>query len=338
MRLPFASSSFAASRLALLAALAPLATVLSLAAACYCGTAAVPAARAVPAAPPRGAPAPPLCRAMHDLALPLFQTSELALTEANGNLVVDGTVTSASWTVHAPLAYTLADGRVLLHDAYYSARDALYLWDPPTRTLTSLGRGDLARVAGVGYLVRSYPYPSSGDIVYSDIDPHAPRLRELYRGTPGDTSSDLIGTLDGAIAIFERPRATADAGKASIACLSGPGEITRIAFDVPRPMHVPTDDAIRGHRLLLIGEFTDRVRDDWAQTRFSVPVDIIDLDTRTRRRIGSARGAYTAFTNMPHPYVQVAWSDDHDIQQTEDTPITRVDVATESLRAVRQRP
>jgi hypothetical protein len=216
-----------------------------------------------------------------------------------GKLEVDHTVTGSLWPMRSPEVYALPDGRSLLYDGYNGS--IVYVWEPRGHTLTELARGRLIAVPRQGWLVEQEE--DAGYRLY-DVDPDRthPRLRELYHGIRGS----LAGVLDGAI-VFETEAAH------TFTCISGPGHSTELPIALPAQTAVPSTDAIRDHRLLLI-DVAHRPHHDFPPydgATFDVAVSILDLDTGAVRPIGVAKGGWTRFTAVPHPHVVVRWAD-HD--------------------------
>lgn len=266
----------------------------------------------------------PLCTPARSLELAaLAPSTDLRLTEKAGKLVVAGTPTASPWPMRAPAAYRLPDGRYLLYDGYDA--NMVYVWQPRTKTLTELGRAVLVAVPRLGWLVEQTG--NDGVARLYDLEPKAAALRELWRSADG---VEVAGTLDGAIALRAGQR---------IVCLSGPGATTTLATTLPAGARIAGDDAIRGHRMLLIaGAMPDPGSWPGGHGTFDVAIEILDLGSGKVRTIGVGAGAWTRTTDVPHPYVAVHWSDrDRNLRDpgwAEDV-IDVVDVTTETLRVPR---
>jgi hypothetical protein len=307
-----------------------------------------------PAAPPSGklCKAPPAgtsrlvlpaIAASGDLKLDVERPGGVEPDDWKGKLTVDGVVTASMWPMHAPSVHRLLDGRSLLNDTYNA--NLLMLWDPATKTLTELARGVLMRVPGHGALV--YTSERDGAVgIFSDVDPDAPRLRELYRFERVKENTGVVGAIDGMPALMVRPPVSVSSAKAetpapvTVLCLSGAGVSGRFDAVVPAGFHPMSVDPVDGHRLMLLGvidhEKLEASGGGFANTPFSAEVGILDLATGTHRSLGRAAGGWTQTTAIPHPVLQVGWADGtHDTSPTfaglADAAITLVDPATEVL-------
>ncbi|HUQ06651.1 MAG TPA: hypothetical protein VM261_29310 [Kofleriaceae bacterium] len=283
----------------------------------------------------------------HDLKLDVDRPGGVEPADWKGKLTVDGVVTAAMWPMNAPLEYRLADGRYLLND-YYNA-NLLSIWDPRTKTLTELARGVLMPVPGHGALIYTSADDTGAVGILSDVDPDAPRLRELYRFERMKGQTDVVGAVDGMPALLVRPPVSATSFRAeapapvTILCLSGAGVSASFDAVVPEGFHPVSLDPVDGHRLLLLGT-VDHERERLEMTNrgafgyepFDAEVAVLDLATGAHRSLGRTQGGWTQTTAVPHPVLDVAWDDGtHDRSPTytvlPDAAITLVDPATERL-------
>lgn len=264
--------------------------------------------------------------------------------QLGARMIVDDTLTDVPWPVRRPLVHGLADGRSLIYDgdAY-----GVMLWEPAARALTRLTEGTLVPVPGLGFLIRT----EDDDQVstFWDLDPARPALRPLWRGGGSGVAVEVAGVLDGAPALLVRDvgrqplfSLSGDAPPSPpaprLVCLRGPGAATELPIALPDDRQVASADAIRGHRVLLHGRELPVQPSMSVQPEppFTVPVEILDLDRNTRRTIGSADGAWTIATAIPHAYVRVRWTDHdpaiRDRPMVEAGVLTEIDPATEQLR------
>lgn len=226
-----------------------------------------------------------------------------------GRMVVDGTVTDAPWPEHPPEVYVLADGRRLLYDRYNE--NISYLWEPSTKMLTPLGKVQPVAVGRKGFLLAEY---NEDAYVYSDIDPRHPARREVWRASPSK-HVEMLGELDGAVVALELDDSAYQSSSrkkrraANLVCMLGPDRITKRGLSLPAGLYPVGSDALREHRLLLLGayEHANAPRGVW-MSPFTAGVYILDLDRRGQsRRIATVPGSYTHHTAVPHPYVNVEW-------------------------------
>ena len=208
-------------------------------------------------------------------------------------------------------AYPLRDGRLV-----FRITAGTRLWDPQTQKLHDLGTPEWVPVAGYGWIFKTYPTPDT--VAFSDIDPDrtgAARLRTVWIASRDPArnylSAGIAGVLDGsivAIAIsrdFESQKHPTPR-TATLACIAGKGDITTREITLPEDAGWVSTDAIRDHRLLLVrNNFEMHAFSDW-----STDALIYDLDRDRTRVIGKVAGGHTTCTNMPHPHLRVAWSDD----------------------------
>jgi hypothetical protein len=279
-----------------------------------------------PAAPPSGklCKAPPAgtsrlvlpaIAASGDLKLDVARPGGVEPDDWKGKLTVDGVVTASMWPMHAPSVHRLLDGRSLLNDTYNA--NLLMLWDPATKTLTELARGVLMRVPGHGALV--YTSERDGAVgIFSDVDPDAPRLRELHRFERAKANTAVAGAIDGMPALLVQPPVSTATARAEAAtpvtflCLSGAGVSSRFEAVVPAGFHAVGVDPVDGHRMLLLGAIDHEQlyasNSGFGQTPFDAEVAVLDLATGAHRSIGRAAGGWTQTTAIPHPRLAVGWS------------------------------
>jgi len=282
-----------------------------------------------------------------------LQVSRLPLADRTGpsgfvirtaRIVIDGTRTASVWSDEPQVAFRLADGRSLLHES--NGPGLTYLWDPIRRELTELPHSRLVAVPGRGWLIAS---ADGRDSLY-DVDPDRahPRLREVF--AQPHATIDVVGVLDDQLALLVRPSLPTGAldRAATLVCVTGPGTHTRHALDLPA-LAVPSGDAIRGHRLLLVSvpwrafDLRGALLDAGISSDLrlvtpdgSLPttdVSILDLDTLERRPVGNAIGAWL-FAAQPHAYLDVQWADGAIVRSQwagESTP-TLVEPSTERFR------
>jgi hypothetical protein len=244
-----------------------------------------------------------------------------------GKLTVDGVVTASMWPMQPPSQWKLADGRTLLYDGYNA--QLLMIWEPKTKTLTELGRGMLTPVPGVGLLLYTSEDDSGQVGIFSVIDPAAPRLRELWRFDRATSDVAVVGVVDGMPALIVKPpmyRKTAFSGTSMVEeskpvtflCLSGAGVTGRFDAVLPDGFHAVGVDPVDGHRLLLLADPDYETLDapgrgfpgfDGTTPSFDAEVAVLDLVSGKVRSLGRAVGGYTQATNVPHPVLEVAWSD-----------------------------
>lgn len=218
-----------------------------------------------------------------------------------------------------PTIHSLPDGRRFIHDGY---RDRITLEDPTTGVRTDLGEVTLVAVPRLGHLI----VPKTEPAHYHDVDPTAPRLRPLWR-TPDHPEPTvlalvtLVGLDRGAPLFLVRHQRVAPIGAApppfptvELVRLAAPGSPEIRVVPISADHAAPSADAVRDHRLLLLGPHRDLPAGDppsaW-RAPFSAPVSVLDLRTLAVRPLGDARGDWTDGTAVPHPYIAVRWTD-HD--------------------------
>lgn len=274
------------------------------------------------AATPVASVVPPVDAVSLDLNLP-------ALTAESSPIVGDD-------REHPLQAYRLRDGRLLIHDGHH---DRIAVLDPATGTRTDLGEAVLFPVPGLGWLFA----PKRVPVRYCDIDPAAPRLRELWSAPEGEADvlaiTHLAG-LDGGAPLFVvtfRGRSSGAAGPdAQLVRVRGPGDVVVRDVVLPAGMSVPGTDGVRGRRLLMLGAHAlpHSSVDPMRGPRSTVPAFILDLDSATLRPLGPANVGWTRGTAIPHPYITLRWSD-HDPHGHnhgwDESCVNLVDVASERL-------
>ncbi len=243
-----------------------------------------------------------------DVTLAVYAPDGVRPPEFQGVMVVDGVVTSAQWPENAPIVYALPDGRRLLYDAYNE--DRAYIWERDAKRLTDLGRVGLVAAGSRGrFVVR---YDGADQHVYSDIAADKPALRDVWR-VPPEHNAKLVGEVDGIPVGLEIPAHWTKTGQqresphVKLVCIDG--ELNKKhSITLPPGFDVDTNDAIRGHRLLMLGRRESKQDSTW-MVPFNVDVWILDLDRRKPRKLGTVAGSYTHGTAVPHPYVNVEWAD-----------------------------
>ena len=284
---------------------------------------------------PSSAAPPPVCASPPGhakLFLPeLAPARGLRVEDRGGRIAIDGTVTTARWPDGPlpPAIHALADGRSMI---YVDERQRVYLWDPTRKRLADLGRGWLVAVPARGWLIRSPIDPDNDQLRLADIDPDRdhPRLREVWR-LPDRSTVVHAGIIDGAVAAVVR-----DSLGTTLACIAGPASVSTRSITLPDALFVASDDAFRGHRLLLrerpqlVG-----IAHDPNITKITpkANVFVLDLDLATLRHVGTATGEWDLGRNVPRPRVKVRWADhDPGLPDRDTSPATRVDPATEHVQ------
>ena len=276
-----------------------------------------------------------------DLKLDVDRPGGVEPEDWKGKLTVDGVVTASMWPMQPPSVHRLPDGRSLLNDTYNA--NLLMLWDPRTKQLTELARGVLMRVSGHGMLVYTGDGENTDVGVFSDIDPAAPRLRELWRFERGKADAAVVGAIDGMPALMVGPAAGTwrhrRPTRVKLLCMSGAGVSGRFEALIPAGYNPVGVDPIDGHRMLLLGVIDhEKLYGGGLEPPFDAEVAVLDLATGAKRKVARVAGGWTQFTAIPHPVLRVAWNDG-----TVDTTairfggaedaVTLVDPATEQLMA-----
>lgn len=212
-----------------------------------------------------------------------------------------------------PRAYPLAGGRLLIHDAH---RDRIALYEPDTGAQTELGEAMLVAVPRLGWLI----VPRRTPWQYCDIDPNAAALRVLWQ-EPTDVAQfmsvvQLAGNDRGA-PLFVVTRLRIAPGTVTavpepglrLVRVRGPGRSDVRDLPLPAGLTVPSSDAVRGARLLLLRSAPASS----AAEALHADALLLDLEPGTLRSLGRASGDWTLGTAMPHPYIALRWSD-HDGQ------------------------
>jgi hypothetical protein len=202
--------------------------------------------------------------------------------EISGKLVVEGVPTTVAWPGMAPNALRLADGRTLLED-FYSDTKVMYVWDPKTLALTSLGKSEPIEIPRLGVALATRD-PRDGWSLH-DLDPKKPALRLAWRTREVPMQ---IGVLDGAVAFV--------AGK-DLVCIGS--KVTKKPLALPAGFQIANSDAVRGHRVLL-RRFVSAL---------DVDVAILDLDTGKHRVIGKAKVGVRLDTDESPAELDLAWVD-----------------------------
>jgi hypothetical protein len=281
---------------------------------------------------PSSAATPPVCASPpgHEkLFLPeLSRSRVLRVEDRGGRIAIDGTVTAARWPEGPllPEIHSLADGRSMI---YVDERQRVYLWDPTRKRLADIGRGWLVAVPARGWLIRSPIDPDGDELRLADIDPDRdhPRLREVWR-LPARSGVVHAGVLDGAIAAVAR-----DPLGTTLVCIAGPGRVSTRSITLPDALFVASDDAIRGHRVLLRGrvQLGGTARD--TNIKPTANVFVLDLDQGALRQVGMATGDWNMAMNVPQPRVKVRWADhDPGLPDLDTSPVNRVDPTTEHVQ------
>lgn len=291
----------------------------------------------------------PALEATNEIAVAVDMPDGVAPERWQGKMVVDGVVTEAMWPEQAPAVYRLGDGRFVLYDGYNENR--VWIWEPGERRLTDLGRLGMVAVPRRGWLfVRG---DDDGSVTYFDVDPARPGLREVWRDDgDGQRLTQLVGERDGAPVLLRRSYSYAAGGgaavfasRATLVIIRGVGEVDEQVVELPAGLAPANGDAVRGDRLLLTGARIDVLPAaangnaaglDWMRP-FEVEVRVLDLATGELRDLGTAPGAWTQWTAIPHPYIGLVWSDHAPAVRPAfgwwEQCMSTVDVRTESIRA-----